>query len=291
VKDLFIQIHGKASLAITRRIKRELSASGHWIFRSHDKEGIVCITSLDSDEGIDSLLSQLDMLLPQGIDVTVFKQGEEIIDAPAERPFAVGRKILVVPWNKDEIPESKHQSNPGGFVLFVRPGKAFGTGTHPSTRGCLLALEWLYDHGLLADKKVLDIGTGSGILAICAVLMGAKDVMGIDIDQEAIALARKNQHLNQCPEEILRFEKSSALEASMDDLEVVLANLVPSIRNRILKRLLCRLRPGGIVVLSGSKANDPSAMLTRHKAGKQDFIKQFLVSGWMTVVLRKEEGL
>ncbi|MBI3449396.1 MAG: 50S ribosomal protein L11 methyltransferase [Acidobacteria bacterium] len=130
--------------------------------------------------------------------------------------------------------------------LFICPSRAFGTGEHPTTRMCLEEIERCGPRGL----SVLDAGTGSGILAIAAKLLGAADVVGVDNDPEAIEVAVKNARLNGAAGAI-RFVIGDT--ASIDDrrFDLVVANLNGTILARAIPDLASRLAAGGALVLSG----------------------------------------
>ncbi|HYL41260.1 MAG TPA: 50S ribosomal protein L11 methyltransferase, partial [Candidatus Binatus sp.] len=103
----------------------------------------------------------------------------------------VGRRIVVKPtWRR-------HRRAPGEVVLTLDPGMAFGTGLHPTTRLCLTGLEELADRGALAEARVLDVGSGSGILSIAAARLGAASLVALDIDPIAVEASRANARRNQ----------------------------------------------------------------------------------------------
>ncbi|MCS6782366.1 MAG: 50S ribosomal protein L11 methyltransferase [Gloeomargarita sp. SKYBB_i_bin120] len=120
------------------------------------------------------------------------------------QPQPVGERLLIQPaWLPVHNPENR-------LVLRLDPGFAFGTGSHPTTRLCLEALEMRLDKRWgSTDLVIADIGCGSGILAIGAVLLGAKQVYAVDIDPLAIATTRQNQALNQIKGEQLVVEQGS----------------------------------------------------------------------------------
>jgi len=103
----------------------------------------------------------------------------------------IGRRIVIRPtWRR-------HRPAPDDVVLALDPGMAFGTGLHPTTRLCLAALESIADDGRADGARVLDVGCGSGILAIAAVKLGASDALGVDTDpiaiESTVANARRNR--------------------------------------------------------------------------------------------------
>lgn len=148
--------------------------------------------------------------------------------------------------------EAAARADPARLVLVVEPGQAFGTGSHETTRLCLLAL-----HGAAGRRKlgsVVDLGAGSAILAIAALKLGATAATAVDIDPEAIAAARSHASLNRVPLRIVQCDGGAAFRPGRFD--VVVANLnAPLLRQR-RDEILRLLRPGGSLVLSGFLLDD-----------------------------------
>jgi len=105
-------------------------------------------------------------------------------------PFMLGRRFIVVPGEDRRVPDTAHR-----IPLRVTPGRAFGTGEHATTRLCFGLLE----ESVTPGASVLDAGTGSGILAIAASLLGARPVVAVDVDPEAVFVARRNALLSGAP--------------------------------------------------------------------------------------------
>lgn len=154
----------------------------------------------------------------------------------------IGPRLVVKPTWEEFAPE------PGDVVVNLDPGMAFGTGTHGTTRLCLEALAALFEERS-APKRVLDVGTGSGILAIAAAALGARRVLACDIEEEACRTAAENARLNGLAERIeVTGQPLEALEGAFD---VVLANILAEENVRLADELVGRLAPGGTLVLSG----------------------------------------
>ncbi|MBO5364773.1 MAG: 50S ribosomal protein L11 methyltransferase [Clostridia bacterium] len=139
-------------------------------------------------------------------------------------PIPVGEKVLICPvWEKSENPE-------GRTVFTVNPGMSFGTGSHPSTRFCIEEIE----KHLKQDDTVLDLGCGSGILSIIALLLGARDAVAIDIDPNAVDVAYSNLELNHLskdnyhafPGDILTDTK---FREELGTYDLVIANIVADV--------------------------------------------------------------
>jgi ribosomal protein L11 methyltransferase len=154
-------------------------------------------------------------------------------------PIHIGKNIWVVPsWH--DAPD------PGGLVLELDPGLAFGTGSHPTTRLCM---EWLEKHppqGL----SVLDYGCGSGILAMVAKKLGAERVIGVDIDPQAITSARYNSERNRCQIEYY-LPEAFGDSSHPQTFSVVVANILSNPLKLMAPMLSSRVAPGGSLVLSG----------------------------------------
>ena len=155
----------------------------------------------------------------------------------------LGRRLVVRPtWLTVE-------PRPDDVVIDLDPGMAFGTGLHPTTRLCLAATEVVADRGALRGARVLDVGCGSGILAIAAAKLGASSVLGLDSDPIAIEATRANAATNGLGDRI------SAREGSLPSREpahdVVLANLIASVLIALAQPLRDELRPDGTLVASG----------------------------------------
>lgn len=155
-------------------------------------------------------------------------------------PLRVGRVHIVPVWLAPPAARADE------VIVRLEPGMAFGTGLHPSTR---LALRLLQDH-LRAGARVLDVGTGSGILAIAAALLGARRVVATDIDALAVQAARENVARNGVDARVSVREGSLPADESPFDLVVV--NILPHVILNLLDRgLWTYVRPGGVLVLSG----------------------------------------
>jgi ribosomal protein L11 methyltransferase len=155
----------------------------------------------------------------------------------------VGRRIVIRPtWRR-------HHRAPDDVVLALDPGMAFGTGLHPTTRLCLAALEAVADRGRLDGSRVLDVGCGSGILAIAAIRLGARNALGVDTDPIAIEATAANARRNRIARRI--HARVGSLPSGEQPFDVVLANLIAGVLVPLAPDLREELRPGGILVASG----------------------------------------
>jgi len=170
------------------------------------------------------------------------------------RPFHAGGFLIAPCW---DVPPA-----PAEPLLIVDPGQAFGTGTHESTRLCLAALAELCTPSPPAN--VLDVGTGSGILAVAAALRGARRVTGTDVDVEALRSARRHAALNRVEIGLVQADGAGALQQGAFDL--VLANVSAALLHDAREELLAARARGGTLVLSGFLRED-AARLSAAYAG------------------------
>ena len=166
------------------------------------------------------------------------------------RVMRIGRRIVIRPtWRR-------HRRAPGDVVIAMDPGMAFGTGLHPTTRLCLAGIERWADDGLLSrgaaadgHARLLDVGCGSGVLAIAAGLLGAGELVGVDTDPIAIEATLANAGRNRLRRRVRAWQGTVPTGAAPFDL--VAANLIASVLVALAPRLRDELRPGGRLLASG----------------------------------------
>lgn len=159
-------------------------------------------------------------------------------------PIKISSKVWIVPsWH--QVPDPK------AINLMLDPGRAFGTGSHPTTQLCLT---WL-DENLQGGEQVLDYGCGSGILAIAALKLGADHVVGVDIDPHAVESSVENAVHNQCNQNKAEFylaDYMSKVDQAMDGwADVVVANILANPLIMLAPLLMRASRDNGRIVLSG----------------------------------------
>lgn len=189
------------------------------------------------------------------------------------QPMRFGRRLWIVPsWH--EAPEQD------AVNLLLDPGLAFGTGTHPTTALCL---EWL-DGQQLEGAQVLDFGCGSGILAIAALLLGAREAVGTDIDVQAIEASRDNAQRNGIADEKLALYLPEHMPAMQAD--VLVANILAGPLVSLAPQLSGLVRPGGLLALSGILAEQGEEVAAAYAA---DFELDPIVvrDGWVRISGRR----
>ena len=163
-------------------------------------------------------------------------------------PIRVSGRLWIVPsWHTAPDPDA--------IVLVLDPGMAFGTGSHPTTRLCL---EWL-ERTVTPGVSVLDYGCGSGILAIAAARLGATDVLGVDIDPQAVTAARNNAERNGVD---VRFDDSAAEIRGQFDL--VVANILSNPLKALAPAICSHVHPGGRLALSGILAAQAEELIAAY---------------------------
>jgi ribosomal protein L11 methyltransferase len=197
------------------------------------------------------------------------------------KPLRVGRRLLIVPTWEHVSPR------PDDIVLHIDPGMAFGTGGHETTRLCLELLENIMDAmPILNSPSVLDVGTGSGILAIAAVQLGAQRVCALDIDPQALEVARENLAANGLLDQV---ECSTApLESLEGCFDVVLANILAEDLVRMAPVLAERLSAGGSLILSGILAEKEWMVRRGFESRSLEYRETLRQGEWLAVHYIKE---
>jgi ribosomal protein L11 methyltransferase len=198
------------------------------------------------------------------------------------QPLRLGEKLIVLPaWVDESLAGDR-------TPIRISPDMAFGTGTHPSTQLCMIALE---KYGC-AGKNVIDIGSGSGILSIEAVRLGADRVLGVDIEADAVLSARRNAELNSMPDEII-FEEGSLQDIlkrqdGLNQAPVVLGNILAHILIAMFgEGLADTVSPHGLLILGGILEHQAQSVLEAASPYNLRLIETFKDGDWVVLVLKK----
>ena len=189
----------------------------------------------------------------------------------------VGNIVVAPPWDVPSTP-------PSGAVVIIRPSMGFGTGHHASTRLCLRALQATPVGG----RRVLDLGTGSGVLAIAAAKLGASAVVGIDRDGDALATARDNLALNSVTAAVgLEHGDVRHLDASRA-ADVVLANLTGTLLRAVAHRCTDCVVPGGVFIAGGLETSEEPAVRAAFEASGMTSGARWIEADWLGLTYTRQ---
>ena len=156
------------------------------------------------------------------------------------KPFHAGERLVVKPsWEP-------YQAQENDLVIEMDPGMAFGTGTHETTGMCMQMLEKYVQPGMTC----IDLGTGTGILAIAAAKLGAKDVLAIDLDETAVKVAKENIAHNGL-ENTIRAKAGDLFKETSESADVVVANIIADVICGLCAPARAHIREGGVFICSG----------------------------------------
>jgi ribosomal protein L11 methyltransferase len=190
----------------------------------------------------------------------------------------VGRRVLVkAPWHE-------YDPAPNEIVVELDPGMAFGTGLHPSTQLAMVGIE----DELKPGDRLLDVGTGSGVLAIGAALLGAGEVDGVDIEPVAVRSARENADRNGVGA-VVRIEQGSVGvgEPFQGEYDLVVANIIARVLIELASSLAKAVRPGGTLVLGGIIDIKEAAVLEAFNGTGLTLVRREESEDWVSLVLRR----
>jgi ribosomal protein L11 methyltransferase len=232
---------------------------------------LLALFEADTDET--ALLAHLQLLcggaLPEHHVERIEDQDWERSWMDGFQPMRFGQRLWIVPsWHAAPEPEAVN--------LLLDPGLAFGTGTHPTTALCL---EWL-DGQDLAGCNVLDFGCGSGILAIAALLLGAPQAVGTDIDPQALEASRDNASRNGI--DPARFPVYLPADLPQQPAEVVVANILAGPLVSLAPQIGALVKPGGRLALSGILAEQAEEVRAAY-ADAFDLDPTAVKDGWVRI--------
>ena len=200
--------------------------------------------------------------------------------------FTIG-DLLVIPSWEEVQPEDREKK-----ILHIDPGTAFGTGMHETTQLCIRQL-WKY---ITPETKLLDVGTGSGILSIVALMYGAKEAKGTDLDPCAIDAVRENKEANGIPEDRFTLtigniitDKAVQDEMGYECYDIVVANILADVLVPLTPVIVHHLKKGGIYITSGIIDDKEQTVVDAVKAAGLHVLEVTHQGEWVSVTARREQ--
>jgi ribosomal protein L11 methyltransferase len=221
--------------------------------QDYPEEGVIVKAYLPVNsflgETVDEIKEAINGLILYNIDiglnkVTISEVNEEEWATAWKKyynPVKISERFTIVPTWEDYTPVSSDE-----LIIELDPGMAFGTGTHPTTVMCIQALERTVAKG----DRVVDVGTGSGVLSIAAAMLGAKKVEALDLDEVAVKSARLNIKLNKVHETV-SVSQNNLLNGVQEGADVVVANILAEVILRFTDDVAKTVKKGGCFIASG----------------------------------------
>ncbi|ARF18734.1 50S ribosomal protein L11 methyltransferase [Sporosarcina sp. P3] len=192
-------------------------------------------------------------------------------------PVKISKRFTIVPTWEEYTPVESDE-----LLIELDPGMAFGTGTHPTTVLCLQALEKYLE----PDQTIVDVGTGSGVLAIGAALLGAKHITALDLDEVAVRAAQENVAYNQADDRITVL-KGNLLDSIEEPPDMIIANILADVIMSFSQDAYQLVKPGGLFITSGIIGAKRDEVRNDLIAQGFEIVETVLMEDWVAIIARK----
>ncbi|OIK16608.1 ribosomal protein L11 methyltransferase [Bacillus sp. MUM 116] len=237
-------------------------------------------------ETVDAIKDSINNLIIYNIDiglnkVTISEVNEEEWATAWKKyynPVKISEKFTIVPTWEIYNPVSSDE-----LIIELDPGMAFGTGTHPTTVMCIQALE----RAVKSGDRVIDVGTGSGVLSIAAAMLGAVDVRAYDLDEVAVTQAKLNIKLNKV-NEVVSISQNNLLDGVEENAaDVVVANILAEVILRFTDDVAKVLKPDGYFIASGIIQQKKDQVKDALVASGFDIVETILMEDWVALIAKR----
>ena len=193
------------------------------------------------------------------------------------KPVRIGKRIVIKPtWEEYEKEDED-------IVIELDPGMAFGTGTHETTILCIEALEKYMNEGAL----VYDLGCGSGILSVVAARLGARKVIGIDIDELCVKVSKENISINGV-EDLVEVRKGNLLDSVNEKADIIVSNIIAEVIINMVPDLKAYINDDGIFIASGIITEKLSSVMDALRNNGFNIVEEKIINDWAVVIAKLE---
>lgn len=237
-------------------------------------------------ETVDAIKDSINNLIIHNIDigknnVTISEVNEEEWATAWKKyyhPVKISEKFTIVPTWEIYTPVSSDE-----LIIELDPGMAFGTGTHPTTVMCIQALE----RSVLPGDRVIDVGTGSGVLSIATAMLGAEDVRAYDLDEVAVTSARLNIKLNKVSEKVTTSQNNLLDGVEENSADVVVANILAEVILRFTDDVARVVKPGGTFIASGIIQQKKDQVKEGLVQSGFEITETILMEDWVAIIAKR----
>ncbi|MEH7178805.1 50S ribosomal protein L11 methyltransferase [Neobacillus vireti] len=256
----------------------------------YPEEGVIVKAYLQVNsflgETVDAIKDSINNLIIHNIDiglnkVTISEVNEEEWATAWKKyyhPVKISEKFTIVPTWETYNPVSSDE-----LIIELDPGMAFGTGTHPTTVMCIQALE----RSVRPGDRVIDVGTGSGVLSIAAAMLGAEDVRAFDLDEVAVTSARLNIKLNKVSEKVTTKQNNLLDGVDENSADVIVANILAEVILRFTEDVARVVKPGGYFIASGIIQQKKDEVKEGLIQSGFEITETILMEDWVAIIAKR----